>query len=109
MAQDTPVAASEQLLRDAFFVPERRARARTLQALLADTKRELAAWEASHSVRERQRKRSDQAKHEQMVEAILCNALHCHLRSPHAAVAVSLGRERGSRYEPPPYAPCGPC
>lgn len=109
MALDVALAASEQLVKsDNFFVPERRARAGVLQALVGAATRELGEWEAQHGARHRQRKQADQAKHERIVEAILSNALHCHLLSTGAAVAVSLGRERGSRYEPPPYAPWDP-
>lgn len=40
-----------------------------------------------------------------MLEAILCDTLHGALSQPKEHVAVSLGRQRVSRYEPPPYAP----
>lgn len=106
MARDTSSSPREQAdCRDSFFVPERRPRASALQKLCVSVGGELTAWEESHGVRKRKRRRADQSKHDQMVEAVLCNALHCHLKTPDTAVAVSLGRQRGSRYEPPPYAP----
>ncbi|HWK38442.1 MAG TPA: hypothetical protein VNR88_05960 [Hyphomicrobium sp.] len=40
-----------------------------------------------------------------MVEAIVCDALHCHLNDSTISVAVSLGRQQRSRYEPRPYEP----
>src|SRR5262249_52621536 len=68
-------------------------------------RRELAEWETCHSTRRRRRKVADRGIHDRMVEAILCNAIHCDLATPDTAIVVSLGRQRRSRYEPAPYAP----
>jgi hypothetical protein len=90
---------------DAFFVPERRARTCRASALVASVQREIAKWEATERARGRRRKELDERRHDRMVEALVCCTLHRHLTCPGGATAVSLGRERRSRYEPVPYAP----
>src|SRR5262245_50007957 len=106
MARDLPGATGGRYIqRDRFFVPERRARSGSVRDLIVAAVGELNKWEARRGTRRRRRREADRARHDSIVEAVLCNALHCHLIAPDAAVAVSLGRQRRSRYEPSPYAP----
>lgn len=91
--------------RDAFFVPERRARSATARAVIEALQSDLAAWEEHRGVRQRKRREADQQKHDRMVEAVLCEAIRQALIGARGAVAVSLGKEQRSRYEPRPYKP----
>jgi hypothetical protein len=100
-----PPLRSGDIEADAFFVPERRARTPRAISVTNSARNELAEWEAAERTRARRRKERDQRRHDQMVEAIVCCAVHRHLTCPDGATAVSLGRERRSRYEPEPYAP----
>lgn len=90
---------------DAFFVPERRARGPAAQALVETARQELAGWEERNGSRKRRRRRADQDAHERMIEAIICEAVRRYLIQPDGAVAISLGKQRRTRYEPRPYAP----
>ena len=90
---------------DTFFIPERRARSEAAKAVVSAVQGRLSQLEAASNARRRRRKTKDQLRHNLMVEAIVCEAIRCRLIHPEAAVAVSLGRERGSRYEPAPYGP----
>ncbi len=91
-------------LADAFFVPERRARSEKAQHLVAHVSAELDAWEKLHKPRQRGRRQADRATHDRMVEAIVCEAVRGKL-SGAAGIAISLGRQQRTRYEPRPYAP----
>lgn len=89
---------------DAFFVPERRARSIRAQLLVSHVGITLEQWETTHCLRKRRRRPDDRAKHDRMVEAIICDALHGSLDG-RPGIAVSLGKQQRSRYEPRPYAP----
>lgn len=99
------LAAASVYTKDAFFVPERRARSATARALIETVQRDLAAWEKRSGVRQRKRREADQHKHNRLTEAIICEAIRLHLIAPRRAIAVSLSKQRRWRYEPAPYEP----
>lgn len=92
---------------DDFFIRERRARSDAAKQIVRAITARHGAWEQSYGARRRRRRTSDLADHELMVEALICNAIHAHLRHSGRAVAISMGRQRPSRYSPPPYEPLG--
>lgn len=65
----------------------------------------LKEWEGAGEKRRRARRPDDQFRHELMVEALVCDALRRNIVAPGGAVAVSLSKDRRSRYEPTPYKP----
>lgn len=93
---------------DAFFVPERRARSEVAVGVVTTVRDELAEWERQRGSRRRVRKATDQQNHDRMVEALVCEAARAHRIDPTRCVALSLGRQRRSRYEPRPYEPMRP-
>jgi hypothetical protein len=68
-------------------------------------RQQLAEWERENGARRRRRRPADQEAHDCMVEALVCEAVRRDLLSPGGTVALSLGRQRKSRYVPAPYAP----
>lgn len=91
--------------RPPFFVPERRARTAAAASVVEAVLQELAAWETGLAARKRARRADDRTRHERMVEAVICDIAHRNIFLPGGSLAVSLGKERKTRYAPPPYAP----
>lgn len=90
---------------DDFFVPERRARSPAAQSIIASIQHEVAVWEEQNSIRQRRRRGADQVAHQRAIEAIVCEAVRREFIQHNGSIAISLGKQRRSRYEPRPYAP----
>ena len=97
--------ARQRAEQDPFFVPERRARTPAARAAVDIVRERLRDWQRTHGDRQRRRRRADQEAHGRMVEALVCEAVRRDLLCPGGAVALSLGRQRNTRYVPAPYAP----
>src|SRR5262245_20711416 len=105
VANNTTTPAKQRAEQDTFFVPERRGRTPAARAVVGIARKRLHDWERDHGTRQRRRHQADQDALDRMTEALICEAVRREMLCPGGAVALSLGRQRRSRYLPRPYGP----